>query len=43
VSFDVYRDGVRIATVLATAFTNNVNKRGSGTYTYKVCATATAT
>ncbi len=43
VSFDVYRDGTKIATVLATSYTDNVNQRGSGTYTYRVCTLATST
>jgi hypothetical protein len=37
-SFDVYRNGTRMATVEATAYTDNINKRGSGGYSYKVCA-----
>jgi hypothetical protein len=40
-SFDVYRNGVRIATVQATAYTDNINKKGAGSYTYKVCDHAT--
>jgi hypothetical protein len=36
-SFDVYRDGGRIATVQAGAYTDNINKKGSATYAYKVC------
>jgi hypothetical protein len=39
-SFDVYRDGVRVATLQATAYTDNINNRGSGSYTYKVCSAA---
>jgi PKD repeat protein len=41
-SFDVYRNGRAIATVQGVAYTDNVNGRGSGTYTYRVCAVATA-
>jgi PKD repeat protein len=37
-SFDVYRNGARIAAVQAGAYTDDINRRGSGTYTYKVCA-----
>jgi hypothetical protein len=37
-SFDVYRNGGKIATVQASAYTDNLNKKGSGTYAYKVCA-----
>jgi chitodextrinase len=40
-SFDVYRNGVRIATVQTTSYRDNINKRGPGIYTYKVCAPAT--
>jgi PKD domain/Divergent InlB B-repeat domain len=39
-SFDVYRDGARIATVQTTAYTDNVNNKGSGSYSYRVCAVA---
>jgi PKD repeat protein len=39
-SFDLYRNGAKIATVQASAYTDNINKRGSATYTYKVCASA---
>jgi serine protease len=39
-SFDVYRNGAKIATVQTGAYTDNLNRRGSGTYTYKVCASA---
>jgi len=39
-SFDLYRNGGKIATVQATAYTDNLNSKGSGTYTYKVCAAA---
>jgi len=39
-SFDVYRNGVRIATVQATAYTDIITKKGS--YTYKVCAPSTS-
>jgi hypothetical protein len=37
-SFDVYRNGGRIATVQTKNYTDTLNKRG--TYAYKVCATA---
>jgi PKD repeat protein len=39
-SFDVYRDGAKIATVQATAYTDNLNAKGSATHTYRVCAPA---
>ena len=37
-SFDVYRSGVTIATGAATAYTDNVGRKASGPYAYKVCA-----
>ena len=33
----VYRDGDIIATVTAAAYTDNINQRGGGSYTNKVC------
>jgi hypothetical protein len=42
-SFDVFRNSARIATVQATAYTDNINQKGSGTYTYRVCAHASST
>lgn len=46
-SVDVMRDSgsgySRIATVDATTYTDNINKKGSATYTYKVCTTGTST
>jgi PKD repeat protein len=42
-SFDVYRDGRKIATVLATTYTDNLNRKGSATYTYLVCAPSIST
>jgi hypothetical protein len=39
-SFDVYRNGTKIATVQATAYSDNIDRRGSGTYAYRVCASA---
>lgn len=41
-NFDLYRSGLKIATVQTTAYTDNVNMRGSASYTYKVCAVGTA-
>lgn len=38
--FNVYRNGIRIATVQASGYTDNLNEKGSGSYAYKVCATA---
>ena len=40
--FDVYRNGVRIASVQAYAYTDTITKRGPGSYAYRVCAPATA-
>jgi hypothetical protein len=42
-SFDVYRDGVSVATVGATAYTDSLNRKGPGIYIYKVCAPAKST
>jgi PKD repeat protein len=39
-SFDIYRSGARITILQATAYTDNINKKGSATYTYKVCGAA---
>jgi PKD repeat protein len=39
-SFDVYRNGPRIATVQASAYTDTIGNKGSASYTYKVCAAA---
>jgi hypothetical protein len=41
-SFDIYRNTGEIATVRTNAYTDKLNKKGSGTYTYKVCAPAVA-
>jgi PKD repeat protein len=35
--FDVYRDGQRIATTAGSSYTDHVDRKGSGSYTYKVC------
>jgi PKD repeat protein len=40
-TFDVYRNGTKIATVQAVAYTDTANK-GSGSYTYKVCVAGTS-
>jgi hypothetical protein len=43
-SLDVYRNGVKIATTPNDgAYTDPINLRGSGSYTYKVCAATTTT
>jgi PKD repeat protein len=41
-TFDVFRNGVKIFTLSSTAYTDTVAK-GSGTYKYKVCDSASAT
>jgi serine protease len=42
-SFDIYRNAAKIASVQATSYTDNLNSKGSATYTYQVCAPATST
>jgi chitodextrinase len=42
-SFDVYRNGTKIAAVQTTSYTDNINMRSSATYTYRVCTPATST
>jgi PKD repeat protein len=42
-SFDVYRNGGKIATLQANAYTDSLNTKGSGSYAYKVCAAASST
>jgi PKD repeat protein len=39
-SFDVYRNGAKIATVVSSAYTDNVTNKGPGSYSYKVCGAA---
>jgi len=41
-SFDVYRNGAKIATLQATSYTDNISNKGPGSYTYKVCGAAFA-
>ena len=44
VNVDVWRNGVKITTTPNDGFhTDNLNSRGSGTYTYRVCAAGTTT
>jgi PKD repeat protein len=38
-SFDIYRNGGKSATVQALAYTDNLNTNGTGTYSYRICAT----
>ena len=40
-SFDVYRNGRNVATILASGFTDNLNTKGTGSYAYRVCTPAT--
>ncbi len=44
-SIDVYRDGAKIASSTANdgAYTDNINQKGGGSYTYKVCEAGTST
>jgi len=43
-TIDVYRDGIVIATTECDGFyTDNINKKGGGTYTYQVCEAGTST
>jgi streptogramin lyase len=42
-SFDIYRDGATIATVQTSSYTDNLNQKGSGSYTYMVCEAGTST
>jgi hypothetical protein len=42
-SFDVYRNDVAIARVSATAYTDNIDRKGSGSYRYRVCEAQTST
>jgi PKD domain/IPT/TIG domain len=37
-SFDIYRNGARIATVQGGSYTDSLGRKGQGTYAYKVCA-----
>jgi hypothetical protein len=42
-NIDIYRNGVLIATVLNNGgfYTDNINRTGRGTYTYRVCEAGT--
>jgi PKD repeat protein len=42
-SYVVYRDGARIATVQASAYTDTLNSWGSATNTYRICAPVMST
>ena len=39
---DVFRDGTKIATTNEGAYTDNINKKGGGSYTYTVCEAGTS-
>jgi hypothetical protein len=41
-SFDIYRNGGRIATVAGSGYTDNLGQNGSGRYTYQVCQATTS-
>jgi thermitase len=41
-SLDIYRNGVKLATVQANGYTDNVNKKGAASYVYTICAVATS-
>jgi chitodextrinase len=41
-TFDLYRNGVGIATVASTSFTDNIDRRSAATYAYRLCATSTS-
>jgi PKD repeat protein len=41
-SYEVYRDGARIATVAAGSYTDNLDRKGAGSYRYRVCETGAA-
>jgi serine protease len=41
-SFDVYRDGQRIAAVSNSSYIDNLNRKRPGSYSYKVCQTESA-
>jgi PKD repeat protein len=41
-SFDVYRNGAKIATVAGTGYTDTTGKTGPGRYTYQVCQATAA-
>lgn len=42
-SVDVYRNGVRRATVTKVPYTDNIDAKGAGSYQYSVCNSGTAT
>ena len=42
-SFDIYRNNVKLTTLSANAWTDNINAKGAGSYTYRVCQAGTTT
>jgi hypothetical protein len=42
-SVDVYRDNSKITTTSSTSYTDNINKKGAGTYNYQVCGAGSKT
>ena len=42
-SVEIFRNGSSIATVNDSPYTDNINNKGGGTYTYKVCNPGTST
>jgi hypothetical protein len=44
-ALDIYRNTVKIVTATPNdgAYTDNINARGSASYTYRVCLTGTST
>jgi PKD repeat protein len=41
-SFELYRSGLKIATIQTTTYTDDINTKGSASYTYRVCAVGAA-
>lgn len=42
-SVDIYRNNTRITTTSGASYTDGINSKGAGTYTYKACAAGSAT
>jgi subtilisin family serine protease len=42
-SVDVWRNGAKSVTVTGTSYTDHINAKGSGSYSYKVCEVASTT
>jgi len=41
-SFDIYRDGNPVDTIIGTSYTDNIGQKGSGIYQYQVCETGSS-